>query len=127
MATTTSPATERELLDHRRRELLKALEQARQSEAQASLSYRTARELESVCASLDRLDRIESEAAAEAAKQERQRLFAEAQAELLAAWTEIRDLRDHYERMPNLIDLATRRHSAALRNFADRKAALEAL
>jgi len=122
--TLTAPQTERELLDHRRRELLKALEQARQSEAQASLSYRTTRELESVCASLDRLDRIESEAAAEAAKQERQRLFAEAQAELLAAWTEIRDLREHFARMPDLIAQSEKRHSAALRNFADRKAAL---
>ena len=75
MATTTSPATERELLDHRRRELLKALEQARQSEAQASLSYRTTRELESVCASLDRLDEIESRQAAELLRQERKQQF----------------------------------------------------
>ena len=123
----TMVQSERELLDVRLQQLHAELAKAEQQQMEQSLTFRVRRDLEATQEALARLDEIESRQAAEAAKQERQRLFAAAELELDATRAILHELEAQYRALPDRITRAQAQFSAALHDYASKKAALEAL
>jgi hypothetical protein len=115
----------RDSLVQRLSRLAQSLVAAERAETESRPAYIIQKDIEAARRELNRLDEIDAQLAAEAAKLAQTRVYEAAKQELAAAENDLRALEAAYRSLPDRIAVAQSRFSYALTVLIERKSATE--